>query len=223
MRWGEKRKNGMSGKVIQDVSGVVLAGGKSKRMGRDKRHLSVHGKPLLDRVTSVLLELFPEVLLVLAEEDISRQDDRIRIVTDLIPDCAAVGGLYTGLYHSRCPRVFVVACDMPFINPAVIELFLQKTDATDIVVAQLVTGLQPLHGLYAKRCLPILKDMIDDRDFRLQNIAGKPGLTVHRVLETEITRLDPQLVSFLNLNSPADLELANKIIVPMYGECIEWP
>ncbi|MCY4132526.1 MAG: molybdenum cofactor guanylyltransferase [Nitrospira sp.] len=197
--------------VIGEISGVVLAGGKSKRMGMDKRHLSVHGKQLLDRVTSVLLELFPEVLLVLAEEDISRQDDRIRIVTDLMPDCAAVGGLYTGLYHSRYSRVFVVACDMPFINPAVIGLFLQKSDATDIVVAQLVTGLQPLHGLYSKQCLPVLKDMIDARDLRLQSIADKPGLTVHRVPETEIKCLDPQLVSFLNVNSPADLELANKI------------
>lgn len=197
--------------VIGEVSGVVLAGGKSKRMGMDKRHLSVHGKPLLERVTSVLLELFPEVLLVLAEEDISRQGDRIRIVTDLIPDCAAVGGLYTGLYHSRYPRIFVVACDMPFINPAVIELFLQKIDATDIVMAQLVAGLQPLHGLYSKQCLPILKEMIDARDLRLQNIADKPGLIVHRVPETEIKRLDPQLISFLNVNSPADLELANKI------------
>ena len=201
----------MGGTVTRDISGVVLAGGKSKRMGMDKRHLSVHGKPLLDRVTSVLLELFPEVLLVLAEEDISRQDERIRIVTDLIPDCAAVGGLYTGLYHSRHPRVFVVACDMPFINAAVIELFLRKIDATDIVMAQLVTGLQPLHGLYSKQCLPILKEMIDARDLRLQNIADKPGLAVHRVPETEIKRLDPQLLSFLNLNSPADLELANKI------------
>lgn len=180
-------------------------------MGMDKRHLSVHGKTLLDRVTSVLLELFPEVLLVLAEEDISRQDDRIRIVTDLIPGCAAVGGLYTGLHHARYPRVFVVACDMPFINPSVIELFLQNIDATDIVMAQLVTGLQPLHGLYSKKCLPILKEMIEDRDLRLQNIADKQGLTVHRVSETEIKRLDPQLLSFLNLNSPADLELANKI------------
>lgn len=197
--------------MIGEVSGVVLAGGKSKRMGMDKRHLSVHGKPLLDRVTSVLLELFPEVLLVLAEEDISRQDDRMRIVTDLIPDCAAVGGLYAGLYHSRYPRVFVVACDMPFINPAVIELFLQKIDATDIVMAQLVTGLQPLHGLYSKQCLPILKEMIDARDLRLQNIVDKQDLTVHRVPETEIKRLDPQLLSFLNVNSPADLELANKI------------
>lgn len=190
---------------------MVLAGGKSKRMGMDKRHLSVHGKPLLDRVTSVLLELFPEVLLVLAEEDISKQDDRIRIVTDLVPGCAAVGGLYTGLYHSRHPRVFVVACDMPFINPAVIELFPQKADATDIVLAQLVTGLQPLHGLYSKHCLPFLKAMIDARDLRLQNIADQQGLAVHRIPEAEIKRLDPQLLSFLNVNSPADIEFAQKI------------
>ncbi len=197
--------------MIGEVSGVVLAGGKSKRMGTDKRHLFVHGKPLLDRVTSVLLELFPEVLLVLAEEDIEKPNERIRTVTDLIPGCAAVGGLYTGLYHSCHPRVFVVACDMPFINAAVIELFLQNVDATDIVLAQLMTGIQPLHGLYSKRCLPILKEMIDDRDLRLQNVADKPGLTVHRIPETEIKAVDPQSLSFLNVNSPADLEFANKI------------
>ena len=181
-------------------------------MGMDKRYLSVHGKPLLDRVLSVLLAVFPEVLLVLAaEEDLPRQDDRIKVVTDLLPGCAAVGGLYTGLSCSRYPQVFVVACDMPFINPAVVELFSQKEEATDIVLAQLVNGLQPLHGLYSKTCLPFLKEMIDARDLRLQNIADKQGLTVHRISESEITGLDPQLLSFLNLNSPADVELANKI------------
>ena len=211
MRWEKKRKNGMLGKVIQDISGVVLAGGKSKRMGTDKRYLSVHGKPLLDRVLSVLLDVFPEVMLVLAEEDVPRRDERIRIVTDLVPGCATVGGLYTGLSCSRYPRVFVVACDMPFINPAVIELFSQKGEATDIVLAQLVNGLQPLHGLYSKTCLPVLREMIDARELRLQNIADKQGLAVHRIPESEIKSLDPQLLSFLNLNSPADVELANKI------------
>ena len=180
-------------------------------MGMDKRHLSVHGKPLLDRVLSVLLEVFPEVLLVLAEKDIPREDDRIKIVTDLVPGCAAVGGLYTGLYHARYPRVFVVACDMPFINPAVIEFFSQKVEAGDIVLAQLVNGLQPLHGVYSKKCLPVLKKMIETRELRLQNIGDKQGLTMHRIPESEIKVLDPQLLSFLNLNSPADLELAKRI------------
>ena len=100
---------------------------------------------------------------------------------------------------------------MPFLDPAVIELFSQKVDATDIVLAQLVNGLQPLHGLYSKKCLPFLKEMIDSQDLRLQNIADKQGLTVHRIPESEIKVLDPQLLSFLNLNSPADVELAKKI------------
>ena len=180
-------------------------------MGVDKRHLSVHGQPLLDRVLSVLLGIFPEVLLVLAERDLPRQDERIRMVTDLIPGCAAVGGLYTGLYYSRYPRAFVVACDMPFINPDVIEFFSQKLEAADVVLAQLVTGLQPLHGLYSKKCLPFLKEMMDAGELRLQYIADKQGLVVHRIPESEIKSLDPQLLSFLNLNSPSDVELANKI------------
>ncbi len=180
-------------------------------MGTDKRYVSVHGKSLLDRVLSVLLDVFQEVLLVLAEEDIGGQDDRVKIVTDFVPGCAAVGGLYTGLYHSQYSRVFVVACDMPFLESAVIELFSKKAEATDIVLAQLVNGLQPLHGLYSQKCLPFLKEMIEAQDLRLQNITNKQGLTVHHISESEIKILDPQLLSFLNVNSPADLELARKI------------
>ena len=100
---------------------------------------------------------------------------------------------------------------LPFLNPAVIEFFSQKVEAADIVLAELVHGLQPLHGLYSKTCLPFLKEMIDARDLRLQNIADKRDLTVHRIPESEIKRLDPQLLSFLNLNAPADVELAKKI------------
>lgn len=180
-------------------------------MGTDKRYVSIHGKSLLDRVLSVLLAVFPEVVLVLAEEDLRGQDERVRIVTDLVPERAAVGGLYTGLSYARYSRVFAVACDMPFLNPAVMELFAAQAGEADMVLAQLTNGLQPLHGLYTKRCLPCLKEMMEANNLRLQDIAGKQGLTVHRIPESEIAVLDPQLLSFLNVNSPADVERANTI------------
>ncbi len=180
-------------------------------MGTDKRYVSVHGTRLLDRVLSVLLDVFPEVLLVLAEEDLDHREERARIVTDLVPGRAAVGGLYTGLSHSQRPRVFVVACDMPFLNRTVIEWFCQRGGEADIVLAHLATGLQPFHGVYAKTCLPVLQDMVECHDLRLQNIVHKEELTVHRVPESEMKIHDPRLLSFLNLNSPADVEFAKRI------------
>lgn len=197
--------------MLPGIAGVVLAGGKSRRMGKDKRGISIHGKPLLDRTVTVLLEVFSEVLLVLAEPEEEREQERVKIVTDIIPGCAAAGGLYTGLYYSLCPRVFVVACDMPFLQPAVIEFFSTRSPQADVVLAQLANGFQPMHGVYSKKCLPFLRDMLDAQELRVQRIANHRTLNVHLISESELIPLDPQLLSFMNLNSPADVEFAKKI------------
>lgn len=197
--------------MLQDISGVILAGGKSQRMGTDKRLVSVHGMPLVDRVLSVFLDLFPEVLLVLAEEDLRRPDQRIKIVTDIVPDCAAVGGLYSGLWHAGYPRIFVAACDMPFLDPAVIKYIVKAAPEADAVLTQLEHGLQPLHAAYSKKCVPFLRDMIDAQDLCLQHLVNQHGLNVHRLPESEIKKLSPKLLSFLNLNSPGDVDFAQTI------------
>ena len=197
--------------MLPGIAGVVLAGGKSRRMGKDKREISIHGKPLLERTVTVLLEVFSEVLLVLAEPEEEREQERVKIVTDIIPGCAAAGGLYTGLYYSLCPQVFVVACDMPFLQPAVIEFFSTRSPQADVVLAQLANGFQPMHGVYSKKCLPFLRDMLDAQDLRVQRIANHRTLNVHLISESELIPLDPQLLSFMNLNSPADVEFAKKI------------
>ena len=197
--------------MLPGIAGVVLAGGKSRRMGKDKRGISIHGKTLLERTVTVLLEIFSEVLLVLAEPEEEREQERVKIVTDIIPGCAAAGGLYTGLYYSLCPQVFVVACDMPFLQPAVIEFFSTRSPQADVVLAQLANGFQSMHGVYSKKCLPFLRDMLDAQDFRVQTIATQRTLNVHLISESDLIPLDPQLLSFMNLNSPADVEFAKKI------------
>ncbi len=197
--------------MLREISGVVLAGGKSRRMGTDKRRISIHGQPLLDRVLSVFLNLFPEVLLVLAEEDLEKPDERITMVTDVVPGCAAVGGLYSGLYHARHPRIFVAACDMPFLDPDVVSYCVNVAPEADVVLAELEHGLQPLHAVYSKRCVPCVKAMMDAKDFCLRHLADQPGLNVHRLPEVEMKRLNPQLLSFLNVNSPDDVEFARSV------------
>ncbi len=102
--------------LMNDVTGVLLAGGKSRRMGLDKRFLKLDGETLLRRALSVYERLFPEILVVVAEPVPELVDIGHQIVTDLIPNCATLGGLYTGLSVASSPRIFAAACDMPFFE-----------------------------------------------------------------------------------------------------------
>ena len=105
---------------MKHTAGVLLAGGKSRRMGVDKRFLRLDGETLLSRALSVFERLFDEVLIVVAGPLPESVGGRHRVVTDLVPNCASLGGLYTGLSLSESPRIFAAACDMPFLNPDLI-------------------------------------------------------------------------------------------------------
>ena len=197
---------------LRGISGVLLAGGRSVRMGRDKRFLQLDGVSLLDRALSVFDRLFPEVLIVVAEMTPDLDALGRRVVTDLIPNRAALGGLYTGLFHASQARVFVAACDMPFLNPAVVTALTNAAPRADVVMARLAHGLQPMHAVYSKRCLPTLEVMAEENDLKVQSIADAPDLVVHIVSEEDLRRMEPQLLSFMNINTPADLEFARKLL-----------
>jgi molybdopterin-guanine dinucleotide biosynthesis protein A len=100
---------------------------------------------------------------------------------------------------------------MPFLDPAVIGLIAAFDREADIVIPRLATGLQPMHALYSKKCLPYLEDMITTQNFRLHELADVPDLLVRVVTEGEIRSLDPRLLSFINVNRPADLDFACKL------------
>ncbi len=197
---------------LTGVAAVVLAGGKSRRMGRDKRFLELAGRPLIDRVLEVLTPLFDEILLSAAEPDPELARFQARVVYDRRPDCATLGGLYSALCEVRAPRVFAVACDMPFLNPALIGQMARWAPEADVVMARLATGLQPTHAVYSKACVPVLERMARAGNLRLQDLVSAPEVQVVVLEEAAVRTHDPQLLSFLNVNTPADLELARKLV-----------
>lgn len=195
-----------------DITGILLAGGKSRRMGSDKRYLVLGGETLFVRTLSVLQQMFQEVVVVLSNLDFEVKQPDVRVVTDLIPNCATVGGLYTGLYYATRPKVFVVACDMPFLQPPVINYLCSISPSSDITLVHLAAGIQPMHALYSKKCLPIFENMIKTENFQLKSIANETTLSIRIVQESEIQSRDPHLLSFFNLNTPEDVGLAQKMI-----------
>ncbi len=194
-----------------EVAGVLLAGGKSRRMGEDKRHLVVGEQTLIERGLAVLQSIFCEVLVVIAQDSPPLSIDA-RVVRDLVPDCGSLGGLYTGLTQATAPYIFVVACDMPFLNQTVMTQFTSRRETADIVMARLADRLHPMHALYSKRCLPALEEMIRARQFKIQEVVSHSSLRVHYVTEADLLTIDPSGHSFYNVNTMADLEAARSLL-----------
>jgi molybdopterin-guanine dinucleotide biosynthesis protein A len=195
---------------FSNITGVILGGGQSRRMGRDKRRLHWEGEPFLDRVCRLMSALFEEVLVVTAQEDYDCSHLPVRLVTDNIPHKGSLGGLYTGLIEAKNTLTFVVACDMPLLLKESISR-LCLLSHSDVVVVKLSTGLQPLHARYSKSCVPIIEQMIHEGDLKLQHLVTHSGLSVEIIEESLFDDIDPYRESFMNINTPADLEFFRKI------------
>lgn len=197
---------------ISGITGVLLAGGRSTRMGVDKRLLEVEGQTLLARALGVLDEVFDQVLVSFADRDSAVAVAGHRVVYDLLPNCATLGGLYSALTVAETEWLFAVACDMPLVESVVVDSLVRRCAGADYVVPVLSTGPQPMHACYRKTCLPVLKRMAEAGDLRLQALMEDPTLHGLQVSEAELLALDPHLRSFINVNTPADLEMVRKLL-----------
>jgi len=189
--------------------GVVLVGGQSLRFGRNKALEIFQGERLIDRQVRKVQTLFPEVLVITNKiEDYLHLE--VTILRDVIPGLGPLGGIYTGLLFARGESVFVTACDMPFLQPAVVRQMMQLARDYDVVVPQKKEGLEPLHAIYSARCLPHIKNMLDQGN--LQVIGFFPKVKVYRLSQQEIRQLDPQELSFYNINTPHDMDKAREML-----------
>jgi molybdopterin-guanine dinucleotide biosynthesis protein A len=184
------------------MTGIILAGGKNLRMGQNKAFLLVQGKRIIDRTRSIFIELFDEVLLV-TNSPLEYLDLNLRIVTDLYPEKGALGGVFTGLFHASYSHAFVAACDMPFLNRALISHLIALSPGFDIVIPKTEDGWQPLHAIYSRRCMRFMEQLLLKGALKI--IDFFPKVKKREVSTEEILPLDPQLLSFLNVNTPEDL------------------
>jgi molybdopterin-guanine dinucleotide biosynthesis protein A len=186
-----------------------MAGGKSRRLGQDKRFLELGGRTCLQRVLDVCKDVFEEILIV-ADGCEPFRNLGVNVVVDLVPGRATLGGLYTGLHYAASAKIFAVACDMPFISAEAVKVVLDQADQGDIVIPDLSGKLQPMHAVYSKRCLPYLRTLVEAEKLRVQDLCECPDLHVYRIPESAFKVVDPELRSFFNINTPNDLVKARK-------------
>lgn len=184
------------------ITGIILAGGKNLRMGENKAFLEINGQRIIDRTRRLFQELFAEVILV-TNSPFAYLDLNLRMVADLLPERGALGGIFTGLFYSSFSHAFVAACDMPFLNKELISYLISLAHKYDIVIPKTEDGLQPLHAIYSRRCLPHMENLL--RQGNLKIIDFFHLVKEREVLNDELIAFDPLLKSFFNVNTPEDL------------------
>lgn len=188
------------------MCGVILAGGHSTRMGRNKAVLEVGGQRLIDRLVEGLQQIFPDVMIV-ADTSPHYENLGVRVVPDLIPEKGALGGILTAIATASQPWVFVMACDMPFFNPGLIRYLVSLTGDWDAVVPY-TDDWEPLCAVYAKSCLPHIERQIHSGDLKVARFL--PHIRVRRVGMKELAPYDPHGLSLFNMNTPDELARAEQ-------------
>jgi molybdopterin-guanine dinucleotide biosynthesis protein A len=182
-------------------SAIILAGGKSSRMGTPKALLPFDGEPLIVHVAGMLQQMFDDVVIVAAPEQ-ELPSLAVTLVRDEVAHQGPVGGICYGLRAARGEIAFVTSCDSAFLNGRLIEHLLEQIDACDVVVPHWQDRFQPLHAVYRRSVLPLLEQQLARGELRPIFLFDK--VRTCRIAEEEIRRFDPDGSSFFNMNTPED-------------------
>lgn len=193
------------------MTGVILAGGQSKRLERrNKALLELGRESIIARTVALFRRLFEEVLIITNTPEPYRTLG-CRLASDVRPGNDSLGGLHTGLVEASSRYGFFVACDMPFLNERLIRRQMEGCEEYDVVIPVTTYGYQPLHGIYSKNCIAPIERQLERGDLKI--VRFFPEVRVREFRLEQIRDLDPEELSFFNVNTPVDWEQAQRLSV----------
>lgn len=192
------------------ITGIILAGGKSRRMaGVNKALLKVGQGRIIERVRDVVLQVLPTTIIITNTPD-EFAFLGLPMFPDMFPNAGSLSGLYTGLCHCQSQFGFLVACDMPFLNPNLIQGMMQLVEDDDVVIPCINSRLEPLHAIYSRTCMPFVENLLHHGNLRIQDLFDQ--VRIKKVSEEFLKGFDPEFRFIMNVNSPADLQKARAMI-----------
>lgn len=191
---------------MNDVTVAIMAGGQSSRMGRDKSFVALAGRPLIAHVVERVSGLGAETLLI-TNKPAEYAHLGLPMFGDVWPDCGPLGGIYTAVYHAQNPYILVVACDMPWLNRALLSYLLDLRREADVVVPRWEQYPEPLHAVYSRACLPAMETNLRAGRLKITRFFG--AVRVRFVEQGEIVAVAGDGRSFANLNTPEELDEAH--------------
>ncbi|MBK8870645.1 MAG: molybdenum cofactor guanylyltransferase [Elusimicrobia bacterium] len=194
-------------RIIEGVTGAVLAGGRSRRFGSNKALTLWHGKPLAAAVLEVFKDLFRESFVVVKKKEAFNLT--VPLIEDMDPDPHPLGGIVTALTRASMENVFVCACDMPFVSAALVRFLCDQRGNGAAAVIPLWAGVpQPLCGVYASSCVAPFRERILHGE--LSVVGALASVNTHFVHENELRRWGETGMSFQDIDTPADFERLSK-------------
>jgi molybdopterin-guanine dinucleotide biosynthesis protein A len=185
------------------MTALILCGGKSTRMGRSKAFLPYRGTVMINHIIDVVQQLFTEVILVTNEPDLF-DGLSIDIVKDILPYRGPLGGILSGLLIATNYHSFVFPCDMPFISREIIEAMVNQHDGNDLLVLSHDLKVEPLIGIYSKKCIKALEESLFVGEMNLHNFVS--GLDAQTYCYERETNANTQnsLPPYFNIDTPQD-------------------
>lgn len=192
--------------MIPEVTGIVLAGGKSTRMKMDKAALARGENTLLEIVVDKLRKVCSRIIIVSGEN--RYQVKGCLVVPDIYQRCGPLGGIYTGLYYAQTPYSIVTACDMPLFDGALASFLFERSDGYQVVVPHDGKYYEPLAALYHKSCLPVFSSILKRGPGKITDAYSQLKIRTVPVKEIEDAGMENV---FLNINTPEDWALYCRI------------
>ena len=192
------------------MSGIILAGGSSSRLGRNKAFIEIGGQRLIDRVISRISEIADSLIIVTNDTDkYSSFADRAFIAKDIVPGLGPLAGLQAGLTASSDDVNLIVSCDAPFLRQPVLSYLVDNIDDADALVPRWDGRVHTLLAVYRKSCLPAITAALSEKRLRLDSFFD--DIVVEYTEESSLYSLDPLGASFFNVNTKADASNAERL------------
>lgn len=196
------------------ATGVILAGGKSRRMGQDKAFLPFGKGMLIERVIEVIQQVTDDVILITNTPELYQRFG-LPMFSDVIPEAGSLGGIYTGLVYAKTAYSLCLACDMPFVKPEFLRLLCETAAEADVVIPRNTEDFQPLCAGYSRVCREAIRQKIEAGRLKITGFFEQVRV---RVIEGELlSRYDPHDVMFFNANTPEEYEKARQMLEEFGG------
>ncbi len=184
------------------MTGAILAGGKSRRMGFNKAFIRINGETIIERSLKLFKDVFDDVFIV-ANDILLYEGLDARVYSDVFKEAGSLGGVYTALFHASSDWAFVAACDMPYLDSKTIRKVLDSPRKGYEAVIPFINGrYHPMHALYSKKCLKPIESMIKEGNLRATDLFER--IKARKLSEADFGDL-PVAASIENINTRKDL------------------
>ena len=191
---------------MMSLTGIILAGGNSSRMGADKGLVQLKGRHMIEHVADVAGTVCDEIIIIAGNSEYRQLG--YTVYSDIIKNSGPLGGIYTGLTHSNSENNLVVSCDIPFITRNMLKFIIKNSRDSEITIPIYHGKSEPLCGLYHKNCILIIREFLLKKEFKL--LEALKNFNTKKVDIASCKKFSEKL--FRNINTPEDLMEAEKII-----------